>query len=54
MPFKTLMWLRPAWRRRVRKTPFTAIGWFFPKIKEALHRNEQAFSLARLKVKAEP
>jgi hypothetical protein len=50
MPFKKLMWFMLG---LVKESSQNALERFFPKIKEALHRSEQAFSLARQKVKWE-
>jgi hypothetical protein len=38
----------------VKESTQNALERFFPKIKEAVHMTQQAFSLARQKVKAEP
>jgi hypothetical protein len=51
MPFKKLMWFM---LNMVKESSQNALERFFPKIKEAIHMTQQAFSLARQKVKAEP
>jgi hypothetical protein len=51
MPFKKLMtfMLSP-----IKESSQNALERFFPKIKEATHMNQQAFSPAQQKVKMEP
>jgi hypothetical protein len=51
MPFKKLMWFMLS---MVKESLQNALERFFPKIKEAGHMSQQAFSQARQKVKAEP
>jgi hypothetical protein len=50
MPFKKLMWFM---LNLVKESSQNALERFFPKIKEATHMSQQAFSLARQKVKWE-
>ncbi|MDR2433427.1 MAG: transposase, partial [Treponema sp.] len=50
MPFKKLMWFMLS---MVKESSQNALERFFPKIKEAVHMSQQAFSLARQKVKWE-
>jgi hypothetical protein len=50
MPFKKLMWLMLS---LVNESSQNALERFFPKIKEAIHMSQRAFSLARRKVKRE-
>jgi hypothetical protein len=50
MPFKKLMWFMLS---MVKESSQNALERFFPKIKEAIHMSQQAFSLARQKVKWE-
>ena len=50
MPFKKLMWFMLS---MVKESTQNALERFFPKIKEAVHMSQQAFSLARQKVKWE-
>ncbi|MDR0760595.1 MAG: IS4 family transposase [Treponema sp.] len=50
MPFKKLMWFTLS---LVKESSQNALERFFPKIKEAIHMRQQAFSLARQKVKWE-
>jgi hypothetical protein len=50
MPFKKLMWFMLS---MVKESSQNALEWFFPKIKEATHMSQQAFSQARQKVKRE-
>jgi hypothetical protein len=50
MPFKKLMWCMLS---MVKDSSQNALERFFPKIKEATHMSQQAFSLARQKVKWE-
>jgi hypothetical protein len=50
MPFKKLMWFM---LNMVKESSQNALERFFPKIKEAVHMSQQAFSLARQKVKWE-
>jgi hypothetical protein len=50
MPFKKLMWFMLS---LVKESSQNALERFFPKIKEAIHMSQQAFSLARQKVKWE-
>jgi hypothetical protein len=50
MPFKKLMWFMLS---LVKESSQNALERFFPKIKEAVHMTQQAFSLARQKVKWE-
>jgi hypothetical protein len=47
MPFKKLMWFMLS---LVKESSQNALERFFPKIKEAIHMSQQAFSLARQKV----
>jgi hypothetical protein len=49
MPFKKLMYFMLS---IVKESSQNALERFFPKIKEAIHLTQQAFSLARQKVKA--
>jgi hypothetical protein len=49
-PFKKLMWLMLS---MVRESSQNALERLFPKIKEAVHMTQQAFSQARQKVKWE-
>jgi hypothetical protein len=51
MPFKKLMWFMLS---LVKESSQNALERLFPKIKEAVHLTQQAFSQARQKVKAEP
>jgi hypothetical protein len=50
-PFKKLMWFMLS---LVKESSQNALERFFPKINEAVHMTQQAFSQARQKVKAEP
>jgi hypothetical protein len=50
MPFKKLMWFMLS---MVKESTQNALERFFPKIKEATHMSQQAFSQARQKVKPE-
>jgi hypothetical protein len=50
MPFKKLMWFMLS---MVKESSQNALERFFPKIKEAVHMSQQAFSQARQKVKWE-
>jgi hypothetical protein len=50
MPFKKLMWFMLS---MVKENSQNALERFFPKIKEATRMSQQAFSLARQKVKRE-
>jgi hypothetical protein len=50
MPFKKLIWFMLG---MVKESSQNALERFFPKIKEATHMSQQAFSLARQKVKWE-
>jgi hypothetical protein len=48
MPFKKLILFMPG---MMKESPRNALERFFPKLKAATHRDEQAFSLARQKLK---
>ena len=50
MPFKKLIFFMLG---MVKESSQNALERFFPKIKEAVHMSQQAFSLARQKVKWE-
>jgi hypothetical protein len=50
MPFKKLMYFMLS---IIKESSQNALERFFPKIKEAIHLTQQAFSLARQKVKGE-
>jgi hypothetical protein len=50
MPFKKLMWFMLS---MVKESSQNALERFFPKLKEAVHMSQQAFSLARQKVRWE-
>jgi hypothetical protein len=50
MPFKKLTWFMLG---MVKESTRNALARFFPKIKEAIHMSQQAFSLARQKAKRE-
>jgi hypothetical protein len=47
MPFKKLIWFMHS---LVKESSQNALERFFPKIREAVHMTQQAFSLARQKV----